>query len=276
MPFSRIVHFDFRFVKLNPKKDVGHVILQRGDSVSFSFPPGALMSNQNDANYMAICAEGSTDILQKDMWYRATMDRHKGFQWESKYLPSKPGKFAMKMVHPRNGLVGVIPFDFVEAGSVRSDYISKIYPLDGCYETSYPGSRSPEGRVIDVKNHMFTSEDGDFVYHIDLEGNKARYKWYSGTEQWTVWSGRYPPNDLDWSTNNTRYPHVNFKLKGQRRFAAAMYGGSGLFRNAMGGRGGGGVGGMARRGPVGMHGGRSGNGYHHGGYHNGGGADSHW
>ena len=273
MPFSRIVHFDFRFKALNPKKDVGHVILQRGDNVSFSFPPGALFSNQNDANYMAICAAGSTDILQKDMWYRCTLDRHQGFMWESKYLPSKPGKYAMKMCHPRSGLVCVIPFDFVEAGSVRADYISKIYPFDGCYESSYPGSQSPSGRVFDVKNHQWMTEDKDFVYHIDVDGTNAKFKWYSGSKQWTSWSGRYPPRDLEWATDNRHYPRCAWKLKGRKRFAAAMFGGVGLFRTGMGGRGRGGR--FAQRGPVARHGGGPHGGYHSGGYHNGG-ADNHW
>jgi len=44
MSLTRIVHFDFRYKAIFPKKDCGHVILQRGDNVSFSFPPGALMA----------------------------------------------------------------------------------------------------------------------------------------------------------------------------------------------------------------------------------------
>ena len=227
---------------------------------------------------MAICAAGSTDILQKDMWYRCTLARHQGFMWESKYLPSKPGKYAMKMCHPRSGLVCVIPFDFVEAGSVRADYISKIYPFDGCYESSYPGSQSPSGRVFDVKNHQWMTEDKDFVYHIDVDGTNAKFKWYSGSKQWTSWSGRYPPRDLEWATDNRHYPRCAWKLKGRKRFAAAMFGGARVFRTAMGGRGGGGRGGggrFAQRGPVARHGGGPHGGYHSGGYHNGG-ADNHW
>ena len=49
---TRTVHFDFRFISQHPKDDYGHVILQRGDSVSFSYPSGAIMANDDTAPWM--------------------------------------------------------------------------------------------------------------------------------------------------------------------------------------------------------------------------------
>jgi len=174
----------------------------------------------------------------------------------------------MKMCDRYNKIIAVIPFDFVERGTVHGETISRIYELDGTYETSYPGSHDPSGRIIDVKNHMFTSKDGTFVYHVDVDGSKAKFTWFSGNVQKTTWSGRYPPSDLDWMTNNTTYPNCHWTAKGPRRFAAAMYGGRNVFRTAMGG--GGGHGRFAQRGPV--RGGTFSHGGHgyHGGYHHGG------
>ena len=126
-----------------------------------------------------------------------------------------------------------IPFTLVERGTrpeFRDLHKAPQYPLDGIYEIEYPGT-STKGRVIEVKNHSWAAQDGSFIYHVDMPTtNSAKFSWQaSGTRQWTSWSGRWVPEVLTWSTNNSSYPTIVWRLKGSRMHNM----GRKMFRNAM-------------------------------------------
>eukprot|EP00939_MAST-03C_sp_MAST-3C-sp1_P003836 g3836.t1 len=251
------------------------------------------MANDESAPWIGIFdSEAAAALTRKDVWYRATRQRSHGFEWEAQHMPNHAGKYVMKMVKPHGSPstpLASIRFCFVERGMGRRTIgsgalaaESRRFPLDGVYQVSYPGTSS-QGRVIEVKSHMWKSADKSFVYHIDMKDkNYASVVWQSGVEQRTTWSGNVVPRDFMWSTTSHDYPAVKWELKGARS-SDGCSAGRALFRRGMcaggaaaGGRGGRGRGGRGRggrgRGRGYTAGGRNNGGYQHGN----GSADHHW
>ena len=90
--------------------------------------------------------------------------------------------------------------------------------LDGVYKVEYfsKSTKRKESRIIQVRKHSWTSEDGTFKNELHVNDSTAHVFLQNGNKQWTSWGGELPPNKLCWVTNNTSIGTVTWTLQGDR------------------------------------------------------------
>lgn len=115
-------HFDFKAAACGARCPQPRIT--KGDSVSFTFPAGAVEADDDSGPIIGIFHTSGDALVHKDMWYRATKKRStSGFDWESTYLPP-PGVYLMKMI-PNGGdhdsPIGELQFVIADANAQRRE-----------------------------------------------------------------------------------------------------------------------------------------------------------
>ena len=82
----------------------GKATLKAGvdNTVSFTYPHGAVRANAGECPWIGIYLHGTTDLAGEDMWYQCRVNRANGFSWAAECIPEQPGTYMVAMV-PHGG-----------------------------------------------------------------------------------------------------------------------------------------------------------------------------
>ena len=119
---KRASMFDFKGVPVapHPAHAGGSATLTAGkdNTVAFTFPGGAIQSDNGAGPWMGICTNGTTALVGND-WYQCNTSRAGGFVWAADFIPP-PGKYTVIMV-PKGGNhdapIGMLALTVFDAGS---------------------------------------------------------------------------------------------------------------------------------------------------------------
>jgi hypothetical protein len=82
----------------------GKATLKAGvdNTVSFTYPHGAVEANSGECPWIGIYLHGTTDLVGENMWYQCRVNRANGFSWAAEFIPEQPGTYTVTMV-PHGG-----------------------------------------------------------------------------------------------------------------------------------------------------------------------------